>query len=123
MSRTGLWCVTRNGCVCLGSITCSLYNRPLNLLSSLLLIQHWAANGVASQLCQVRLTRQVLCALKCLILQGTEDWSNLATVSGGAKETITLTVLGKSLVKTVQDVAAMPFIEFATFYAVSPNLH
>ena len=59
----------------------------------------------------------------CLILQGTGDGSNLATVAGGAKETITLTVLGKSLVKTVQDVAAMPFNEFSTFYAVSQNLH
>lgn len=65
---------------------------------------------------------QALYSVICLILQGTGDWSNLATVSGGAKETITLTVLGKNLVKTVQDVAAMPFTEFATFYAVSQNL-
>ena len=122
MSRTGLWCVSRNGCVCLGSITCILYNRPLNLLFSLLLIQHWAVHGVASQLCQVSLTMQALYSVICLILQGTGDWSNLATVSGGAQETITLTVLGKNLVKTVQDVAAMPFTEFATFYAVSQNL-
>ncbi|DBA89302.1 TPA: hypothetical protein ACH3X2_004799 [Trebouxia sp. C0005] len=48
---------------------------------------------------------------------GTGVWSNLAPASGGAKETITLTVLGKSLEKTVQDVAAMPFTEFATLYA------
>ncbi len=65
---------------------------------------------------------QALCSVTCLILQGTGDWSNLATVSGDAKETITWTVLGKSLVKTVQDVAAMPFTEFATLYAVDQNL-
>ncbi len=66
---------------------------------------------------------QAHCSVIWLILQGTGDWSNLATIFGAAKETITLTVLGKSLVKTVQDVAAMPFTEFATFYAVSQNLH
>ena len=64
---------------------------------------------------------QALCSTACLILQGTGVWSNLATVSGGGK-TITLTVLGKSLEKTVQDVAAMPFTEFATLYAVSQSL-
>lgn len=96
---------------------------PLNLFSALLLIQHWAVIGVASQLCHVRLTMQALCSTACLILQGTGVWSNLAPASGGAKETITLTVLGKSLEKTVQDVAAMPFTEFATLYAVSHSLH
>ena len=74
-------------------------------------------------MCHVMMTMPAQhCSVGFMILQGTGDWSDLATVSGDAQETITLTVLGNCLVKTVQDVAAMPFTEFATLYAVSPNL-
>ncbi len=53
-------------------------------------------------------------------MQSQGDWSNLTTASGDAQETIMLTVLGDQvLVKTAQDVGAMPFTEFAMVYAVS----
>ncbi len=54
-----------------------------------------------------------------MALQGEGDWSNLAIASGGATGTIKLTVLSdQTLIKSVQDVGAMPFAEFATLYSV-----
>ncbi len=51
---------------------------------------------------------------------GRENWSNLKNLPGGVTETITLTILpDQELVKTVQDVGAMPFTEFVTLYSVS----
>ncbi|KAL0018369.1 hypothetical protein WJX77_003606 [Trebouxia sp. C0004] len=47
------------------------------------------------------------------------DLCHLTTASGDAQETITLTVWGDQvLVRSAQDVGAMPFTEFATIYAV-----
>ena len=53
-------------------------------------------------------------------MQSQGDLSHLTTASGDAQETIMLTVWGDQvLVKSAQDVGAMPFTEFATIYAVS----
>lgn len=52
-------------------------------------------------------------------LQVTSGWTSPPSSPSGAQKTITLTLLGSQPVtKTVQDVANMPFTEFAALYAV-----
>ncbi len=59
----------------------------------------------------------------CMWLQSEGDGSNLIVASANVQDRIKLIVLGNPvLLKTVQDVDAMPFTEFATVFAVSMKI-
>ena len=51
-----------------------------------------------------------------LMLQGNAAWTDITTL--GPDQTVTLTVLGGEVVKTVGAIGKMPFTEFSTLHAV-----
>lgn len=58
--------------------------------------------------------------LTARLVQAEADWSQLPATSPDEQRTITLSLThGVNLVKTVQDIARMPFTEFSSLYTVS----